>query len=62
MKKILQDLNFSEVEQLVLASGEKKFRARQLFEGLTAGRKISDISPCPVRLRISFWRNTRTNP
>ena len=44
MKEILQDLNFSEVEELVLSLGEKKFRAKQLFEGLTQGKSISAIS------------------
>ena len=44
MKKILQDLNFSEAEALVLNLGEKKFRAKQLFEGLTQGKKISDVT------------------
>ena len=44
MKKILQDLNFAEVEELVLSLGEKKFRAKQLFEGLTQGKAITEIS------------------
>ncbi len=44
MKKILQDLSFAEVETLVLSLGEKKFRAKQLFEGLTQGKAISAIT------------------
>ncbi|MBQ3221440.1 MAG: 23S rRNA (adenine(2503)-C(2))-methyltransferase RlmN [Clostridia bacterium] len=44
MKKILQDLSFAETESLVLALGEKKFRAKQLFEGLTQGKAVSAIS------------------
>lgn len=44
MKKILQDLSFAETEELVLSLGEKKFRAKQLFEGLTQGRAISEIT------------------
>ncbi|MBE5745324.1 MAG: 23S rRNA (adenine(2503)-C(2))-methyltransferase RlmN [Clostridiales bacterium] len=44
MKKILQDLNFAETEALVLSLGEKKFRAKQLFEGLTQGKAITEIS------------------
>ncbi len=47
MKKILQDLNFSEAEALVLNLGEKKFRAKQLFEGLTRGKKISEVTSLP---------------
>ena len=44
MKKILQDLSYSDMESLVLSLGEKKFRAKQLYEGLMQGKKISDIS------------------
>ena len=47
MKKILQDLNFAEIETLVLSLGEKKFRAKQLFEGLTQGKEIMQISSLP---------------
>lgn len=70
MKKILQDLSFSEIETLVLALGEKKFRAKQLFEGLTQGKKITEITSlskefkarlceefedAPVRVREVFY-------
>ena len=44
MKKILQDLSFGEIETLVLSLGEKKFRAKQLYEGLMQGKKIKEIS------------------
>ena len=44
MKKIIQDLSFTEIENLVLSLGEKKFRAKQLFEGLTQGKAITEIS------------------
>lgn len=44
MKKILQDLSLAETEALVLTFGEKKFRAKQLFEGLTQGKAVTDIT------------------
>ena len=44
MKKILQDLSFAELEPLVLSYGEKKFRAKQLYEGLMEGKAISAVS------------------
>ncbi len=44
MKKIIQDLSYAELEALVLSLGEKKFRAKQLYEGLTQGKAISQIS------------------
>ncbi len=44
MKKILQDLSYAEVETLVLSLSEKKFRAKQLYEGLMQGKTIEGIS------------------
>ncbi len=44
MKKILQDLSYAEIEELVLSLGEKKFRAKQLYEGLMQGKAITAIS------------------
>ncbi len=44
MKKILQDLSYAEIEGLILALGEKKFRAKQLYDGLTQGKAITAIS------------------
>ena len=42
--KIIQDLSFAELEALVLALGEKKFRAKQLYDGLMQGKAITQIS------------------
>ena len=44
MKKILQDYNYTELEELVLSLGEKKFRAKQLYEGLMQGKAITEIT------------------
>ncbi len=43
-KKILQDLSYAELETLILSLGEKKFRAKQLYEGLMQGKTITQIS------------------
>ncbi|MDE6274471.1 MAG: radical SAM protein, partial [Clostridiales bacterium] len=48
MKEILQDLNFSEVQELVLSLGEKKFRAEQVYLGLMQGKKISELPVSPT--------------
>ena len=48
MKKILQDLSYSELENLIISLGEKKFRAKQLYDGLMKGKKISEINISPV--------------
>ena len=47
MKKILQDLSYAEAQALAESMGEKKFRAKQLYEGLTQGKKISGITSLP---------------
>lgn len=44
MKRILQDLGLSELEILINALGEKKFRARQLYDGIMRGKRISAIN------------------
>ncbi len=58
MKKILQDLSFAELETLVLLLGEKKFRAKQLYEGLTQGKTIDGITslskPFKERLKEEY--------
>ncbi len=49
MKKILQDFDLPRLENLIEELGEKKFRAKQLYEGLTQGKKISKINlPKPL--------------
>ena len=58
MKEIIQDLSYSELEELILSLGEKKFRARQLAGGLTKGKRISEISTlskdCKAKLLERF--------
>lgn len=44
MKKILQDLSYQELEDLTLALGEKKFRAKQLYDGIMQGKTIDAIT------------------
>lgn len=47
MKNILQDLSFEQLQALVEGLGEKPFRAKQLYEGLMRGKRISDINVNP---------------
>ena len=44
MKKILQDYTLAEIEEYILSLGEKKFRAKQLYEGLLQGKEVQAIS------------------
>ncbi|MCI8370051.1 MAG: 23S rRNA (adenine(2503)-C(2))-methyltransferase RlmN [Clostridia bacterium] len=61
MKKILQDLNFNQLEELVLSLGEKSFRAKQLYEGLMRGKKISEINVSPA-LRAKLLEEYEDEP
>ncbi|MDE6410932.1 MAG: 23S rRNA (adenine(2503)-C(2))-methyltransferase RlmN [Clostridia bacterium] len=61
MKSVLQDLNFIELEELVLSLGEKKYRAKQLFEGLMQGKRISDI-PISAQLRSALLEKFEDEP
>ena len=44
MKRIIQDLSFNELENLIEELGEKKFRAKQLYDGIMKGKSISKIN------------------
>ena len=47
MKQLL-DYNYEEIEKIVLDLGEKKFRAKQLFEWLNKGAEFSDMKNLPA--------------
>ncbi len=47
MKRIIQDLNYERICELVASLGEAGYRARQLYSGLMQGKKISEISVLP---------------
>ena len=49
--KILQDLNFTELKNLIESYGEKSFRATQIYTALHNGLKISEISNISKLLR-----------
>lgn len=61
MKKIIQDLSYSELENLIEECGEKKFRAQQLNLGLMRGRKISEIN-IPAALREKLLEEYEDEP
>lgn len=53
MREILQDLSFTELENLILSLGEKKFRASQLYTGLMQGKRVSEINvPAPLKAKL----------
>jgi 23S rRNA (adenine2503-C2)-methyltransferase len=51
MKRIIQDLNYNQIEELIASLGEKKFRAKQLYEGITQGKNITAITVLPTTLK-----------
>ncbi len=61
MKKILQDLSFFELENLIEEFGEKKFRAKQLYTGLMQGKSISKINISPT-LREKLLKEYEDEP
>ena len=62
MKKILQDLSFAEMQALVLETGEKAFRAKQVYEGLTQGKSITEISSIPKTLKEKLLEEYEDKP
>lgn len=61
MKKILQDLSFEELENLIESLGEKKFRAQQINTALMQGKKISAIN-VPATLREKLLEEYEDDP
>lgn len=49
--KILQDLTFNELNELILSLGEKPFRTGQIFRALHSGLEVSSISNISLALR-----------
>ena len=62
MKKILQDLSQKELETLVESLGEKKFRAKQLLDGLLQGKAISGISSLSKALKEKLLEEYEDEP
>lgn len=61
MKAVLQDKTYEELAALVAQAGEKPFRAKQLAEGLTQGKRISEI-PVPAALRAALLEQFEDEP
>lgn len=62
MKKILQDLTFTETEEYILSLGEKKFRAKQLYEGLLQGKSVTAISSLSHALKERILQDYENEP
>ncbi len=61
MKGVLQDLSLEELLSLVQNAGEKPFRAKQIFEGLMQGKKLSAL-PVPFALRAYLLERFEDEP
>ena len=62
MKKILQDLTFTEIEEYILSLGEKKFRAKQLCDGLLQGKSVTAISSLSHALKERILQEYENEP
>lgn len=62
MKKILQDLSYDELETLILQIGEKKFRAKQVADGLLQGKSISQITCLSKELKAKLLEEYEDTP
>ena len=62
MKKIIQDLSYEKIEKLVLSLGEKKFRANQLFEGLTQGKRLDAITSLSKAFKERLLQDYENEP
>ena len=51
MKKLLSDMNMSELEDLVTSLGEAKFRAKQILKEVADGRDIENMTSLSKALR-----------
>ena len=51
MKAIIQDLDYRQISALAADMGQPAFRAKQLYEGITQGKDISQISTLPETFR-----------
>lgn len=62
MKKILQDLSFQDLQNLILSLGEKQFRAKQVYEGLMQGKAISKITSISSALKEKLLQDYEDEP
>ena len=51
MTAVLQDYSLEELKTFLVSSGEKPFRAGQIFRGLHSGKKISELTDLSKELR-----------
>ncbi len=61
MKKILQDLSYEEIVSLVQRYGGQPFRARQIFEGIMQGKRLSEL-PVSADLRSNLLEEYEDEP
>lgn len=57
MKNLLTDYNKSELEQIVLSLGEKKFRASQIFQAVSEGKEVCDMTSLSISFREKLSEN-----
>ena len=62
MKKILQDLSLEELEAELVAQGEKKYRAAQVYSGLLSGKTLEELPAVPGALKEKLKETYENQP
>ena len=62
MRDILQNYSLKEIEDICLDLGEQKFRAKQIYEGIYSGKKISEISNISKELKAKLLEKYEDEP
>ncbi len=62
MKRIIQDLDYNSICAIMQSLGEPKFRAKQLFIGLSQGKSISKISVLGAGLKAKLLEEFEDAP
>ena len=58
--KTLLNHNLEELQEIVIALNQSKFRAKQLFEALNLGKSLDEINTLPKELIEELKKNTKT--
>lgn len=54
MKEHLQSKTLEEIEEVILTLGEKKFRAKQLYDAITLNKDYSEMTNIPANLKVNL--------
>lgn len=62
MLDCLLNYSLAEIEEICVGFGEKKFRAKQIFEGINSGKSISELSNIGKELKSKLLQKFEDSP